>query len=210
MEAFNSTNLTEIYNSRNILLEILESLDYDTKDYTGFSINEISIMKQNNQLDMLLERKDKQKKIYVRYYFEKSIKLSNLQNMLDDLFYLTQTLTKNDVLFIIKEDEINDTLVSDLKYIWETDSIFIVVENIKRLQFNILKHTLQPKFKIIDDDKQIQDIMIKYNITDKNQFPEISRMDPVARVLCLTPGQILHCLRPSKTAITTDYYRICV
>jgi DNA-directed RNA polymerase subunit H (RpoH/RPB5) len=210
MATVNSNILTKIYKSRTVLLEILEQLDYETKDYSGFSINEINTMKQNNQLDMLLEKKNKQTKIYVRYYFEKTIKLSNLQNIVDDLFNLTQTLTKNDVLFIIKEDEINDTLISDLKYIWETDGIFIVVENIKRLQFNILKHKLQPEFKIMDDETQINNLMQKYNITSKTQFPEIARMDPVARVLCLKPGQILHALRASKTAITSDYYRICV
>jgi DNA-directed RNA polymerase subunit H (RpoH/RPB5) len=209
METVNSTILTEIYKSRNVILEILETFGYKTKDYSGFSINEINTMKQNNQLDMLLEKNDNKNKIYIRYYFEKTIKLSNLQNLIDDLFNLTETLTKNDVLFIIKEDEINDTLISDLKHIWETDGIFIVVENIKRLQFNILKHKLQPEFHILDEIK-VEEIMKKYNITNKSQFPEISRFDPVARVLCLKPGQLIHIIRPSKTAINADYYRICV
>jgi DNA-directed RNA polymerase subunit H (RpoH/RPB5) len=209
METVNSTILTEIYKSRSILLDILEIGEYETNNYTGFSINEINSMKIYNQLDMLIEKKNKQNKIYVRYYFEKSIKLTNLQNMIDDLYNLTQTLNKNDVLFIIKEDDANDTLISDLKYIWESEGIFIVVENIKRLQFNILKHSLQPEFKVINDDK-INEIMLKYNITDKTQFPEISRFDPVARVLCIKPGQVLHCIRPSKTTITADYYRLCV
>ena len=60
------------------------------------------------------------------------------------------------------------------------------------------------------DDKQIQNLMEKYNISDKTMFPAISRMDPVARILCLKPGQLLHCICPSKTAITSNYYRICV
>jgi DNA-directed RNA polymerase subunit H (RpoH/RPB5) len=51
---------------------------------------------------------------------------------------------------------------------------------------------------------------MKYNITDKNQFPDISRFDPVARAIGLRPGQVCHIIRPSKTAIETDYYRVCV
>jgi DNA-directed RNA polymerase subunit H (RpoH/RPB5) len=52
--------------------------------------------------------------------------------------------------------------------------------------------------------------MKKYNITDKIQFPDISRFDPVARVIGLRPGQVCHIIRPSKTAIQANYYRICV
>lgn len=210
MATVNSTSLTKIYNSRNTILEILGKFGYETKDVSGLKINEINVMKINNQLDMLLENKQKSTKIYIHYHFENTIKLANIQNMVEDLFYLTQTLTKKDVLFIIKEEDMNSTTISDLKLLYETDGIFIVVENIKRLQFNILNHKLQPKFHIIDDDKEIQQLMKKYNILDISQFPEIARTDPVARVLCLRPGQILQCERTSKTAITSNYYRLCV
>ena len=51
---------------------------------------------------------------------------------------------------------------------------------------------------------------MKYNIIDLIHFPDISRFDPVARAIGLRPGQVCHIVRPSKTAITADYYRICV
>ena len=100
-------------------------------------------------------------------------------------------------------------LINELKDIWERDGIFIVIESIKCLQFNILKHVLVPPHTIIDDD-EVKSVMQKYNITDKDQFPDISRFDPVARAIGLRPGQVCHIIRPSKTAITTSYYRICV
>ena len=52
--------------------------------------------------------------------------------------------------------------------------------------------------------------MKKYNITDKIQFPDISRFDPVARAIGLRPGQLCKITRYSKTAIETFYYRICI
>ena len=52
--------------------------------------------------------------------------------------------------------------------------------------------------------------MTKFNITDKIQFPDISRFDPVARAIGLRPGEVCKIIRPSKTAITTNYYRICI
>ena len=103
----------------------------------------------------------------------------------------------------------NDTLISELKHIWETDGIFIVLQNIKRLQFNILDHTLVPEHRVMNNS-MVDEIMKKYNIVDKNQFPDISRFDPVAQVIGLRPGQVCHILRPSKTAILTDYYRVCI
>jgi DNA-directed RNA polymerase subunit H (RpoH/RPB5) len=52
--------------------------------------------------------------------------------------------------------------------------------------------------------------MKKYNITDIVQIPDISRFDPVARAIGLRPGQVCHIVRPSKTAIEANYYRICI
>jgi DNA-directed RNA polymerase subunit H len=129
--------------------------------------------------------------------------------MIDDLFHLEEILQKEDTLFIIIKDEINETLTNELKHIWESDGIFIVIESIKRLQFNILKHSLVPEHRVMSDD-EVTLIMQKYNITNKVQFPDISRFDPVARVIGLRPGTVCHIIRPSKTAIEANYYRVCV
>jgi len=129
--------------------------------------------------------------------------------MIDDLFILTETLTKNDILFIIIKDEPNETMMNELKHIWESEGIFIVIENIKRLQFNILKHTLVPKHRVMLNG-EIKEMMLKYNVTHLSELPDISRFDPVARVIGIRPGQVCHILRPSKTAIETNYYRVCI
>lgn len=212
-----SVLISQIFQSRKNVLELMERQGFDVTGYSNFSVNEINIMKQNNQLDMLLEQKvssstektPENKKVYIRYYLAKTIRPSNLQEMIEDLFVLTETLKKHDTLYIIIKDNVNETLINELKDIWERDGIFIIIESIKNLQFNILKHTLVPEHNIMSDD-EVKHVMTRYNITDKVQFPDISRFDPVARAIGLRPGQVCHILRPSKTAITTDYYRICV
>ena len=210
-----SALISTVYTSRNIILDLMGKQGYNIEDYGNFSVNEVNSMKQNNQLDMLLEKKEenpvtkRKNKIYIRYYLGKTIRPSNLQEMIDDLFNLEEILKKDDTLFIIIKDEINETLTNELKHIWESDGIFIVVENIKRLQFNILNHDLVPEHTIVPES-EVVNIMKKYNITDKIQFPDISRFDPVARVIGLRPGQLCHIVRPSKTAIEADYYRICI
>jgi len=207
--------ISTVYNSRKTVLELMGKQGYNINDYANFSINEVNSMKQNNQLDMLLEKNEedpvtkRKNKIYIRYYLGKMIRPANLQEMIDDLFNLEETLTKNDTLFIIIKDEINETLTNELKHIWESEGIFIVIESIKRLQFNILNHTLVPDHRVMNDI-EVTEIMKRYNITSKIQIPDISRFDPVARVIGLRPGQVCHIIRPSKTAIESDYYRVCV
>jgi DNA-directed RNA polymerase subunit H (RpoH/RPB5) len=210
-----SALISTVFTSRNIILDLMGKQGYNIEDYANFSISEVNSMKQNNQLDMLLEKKEedpvtkRKNKIYVRYYLGKTIRPANLQEMIDDLFNLEEILKKEDTLFIIIKDEINETLTNELKHIWETDGIFIVIENIKRLQFNILDHELVPEHTIVPES-EVVNIMKKYNITDKIQFPDISRFDPVSRAIGLRPGQLCHIVRPSKTAIKANYYRLCV
>lgn len=208
--------ISSVYNSRKNVLELMKEQGYNVNDYSNFSINEVNTMKQNNQLDMLLEKNEeditskKKQKVYIRFHLGKTIRPNtHLQEMIDDLFNLEQILTKNDTLFIIVKDEVNESLINELKHIWEKDGIFIVVESIKRLQYNILKHALVPKHRVMSET-EIESVMLKYNITSKTLLPDISRFDPVARVICLRPGNVCHIIRPSKTAIETDYYRVCV
>jgi DNA-directed RNA polymerase subunit H (RpoH/RPB5) len=212
-----SVLISQIYQSRKTILELMDKQGFDVTGYSNFSVSEVNAMKQNNQLDMLLETKPETsgekssstRKVYIRYYLAKTIRPANIQEMIDDLFVLTETLKKTDTLYIIIKDHVNETLINELKDIWERDGIFIVIESIKCLQFNILNHTLVPPHNIINED-EVKRIMTRYNITDKVQFPDISRFDPVARAICLRPGQVCHILRPSKTAITANYYRVCV
>lgn len=210
-----SSLISSVYKARRTILELMDKQGYNVDDYFNFSINEVNSMKQNNQLDMLLEKKEenpttkRKNKIYIRFYLTKMIRPANIQEMIDDLFNLEEILTKDDTLFIVSKDEMNETIISELKHIWEKDGIFIVIENIKRLQYNILNHSLVPEHTIISD-KDVDEIMKKYNIKNKIEFPDISRFDPVARVIGMRPGNVCKIIRPSKTAITTDYYRVCI
>ena len=212
----NSSNIiSSIYKARQTIIALMRKLDYNVTDYEHFSVNEVNTMFQNKQMDMLLEkskedpRTGRKNKVYILFYLAKAIRPANIQEMIDDLFNLEETLTKEDTLLIIAKDEMNDTLMATLKPMWETDKIFIVVQNIKRLQFNIHEHTLVPPHRVISDDERAL-IKTKYNITDDIQFPDISRFDPVAQAICLRPGQICEITRPSKTAIQSIYYRLCI
>jgi DNA-directed RNA polymerase I, II, and III subunit RPABC1 len=203
----NST-IISIYNSRKNLLEILEERGFSVANYSNFSITDVGILTENNQLDMLLENGTTNKKIYVKYYVTKLIKPQNIYDIVEDLFHLESILEKKDDLMIVIKDEPNDTLLENIKDIWTSDKIYISLVNIKRLQFNILKHTLVPKHTILSDDEK-ELFMKKYNILDNSQIPDISYFSPVSIVIGLRPDNVVKIERASRTSITSDFYRIC-
>lgn len=216
-----SSLISQVYKSRTIILELMKKQGYDISDYEGFSVNEINTMKTNNQLDMILEKtgdksgeseelpeKTQATKIYIKYYLGKSLRPNNLQEMIDDLFTVEEILTKNDTLLVVVKDELNETMINTIKHIWESEKIFIILQPLLRLQFNILEHVLVPVHRVLSEIEKIN-VKKRYNIMNDGEFPEFSRFDPVAQAIGIRPGEVCEIIRPSKTAISAPYYRIC-
>jgi DNA-directed RNA polymerase subunit H (RpoH/RPB5) len=212
-----SSLISSIYKSREIILEQLEMQNYNIDNYRGVDINEINTLYETSMLDILVEKnlEDGQEsemikqKIYVHYYNDGKISQSKIQNLIDDLFITEETLTQNDTLFIITESEPNETINNFVHHIWEKDGIFIIIQSIKRLKFNVLKHELQPNFRILNQ-REVDEVKKKYNIMNNSNWPEISRFDPVCKSTFIRPGQIFEVVRPSKTALISKYYLICI
>ena len=126
---------------------------------------------------------------------------------------MEKILTTKDDIIIITKEEPNETLIRYLVDIWENEQIFVRIIALKRLQFNILKHILVPPHEIMTDEKEIEEFIKKYNIDKKNiskALPDISRFSPVSLVLGIRPYQICKISRDSKTAINSEFYRICL
>jgi DNA-directed RNA polymerase subunit H (RpoH/RPB5) len=196
-------------------LEQLERLAYSVNDYNAFSINEIDAMFVNSQLDMLISHNTEDKKVYIKYYLfsktvSKQIRPQILDTIIEDLYEIESVLTPKDTLVIIIDEEPNDTIITKLVYLYERTGIFVVIHNIKRLQFNLLNHVLCPSVAILDE-KEMEELNISLNLKSNFKLlPEISRFDPMALVIMLRPGQITKLMRTSSTALYTPYYRICV
>jgi DNA-directed RNA polymerase subunit H (RpoH/RPB5) len=214
-----SSLISQVYKSRSVILELMQKQDYVVSEYDGFSVNEINTMKTNNQLDMILEKviekvsseaeEKRSNKVYIKYYLTKALRPGNLQEMIDDLFNVEEVLTKDDTLLVVVKDEVNETLTNTVKHIWESEKIFIILQPLQRLQFNILEHVLVPQHRILTEiEKNV--IKDRYNVMSDYEFPELSRFDPVAQAIGIRPGQVCEIIRPSKTAISAPYYRICI
>ena len=204
-----SSQIDEIYKSRKTMVALLKRQGYDVSSYSEFSIHEVHTMFQTKQLDMLFTKTtDTAKKAYVKYHAAKSLRPVNIYEYIDDLFNLEEVLTKKDDLIVIMKDKPNETIEKTLKNIWEQDGVFVTIFNIKGLQFNVLEHSLVPPHFALTEEEGIA-IKTKYNILTNDQVPDISRFSPVAQAIGLRPGQLCHIVRPSKTAISADFYRIC-
>ena len=200
--------VSQLYKSRKILLELLKRRGFDVKGYDNFSFSELRVMHANKQLDMLLTNLATNKKIYIKYHLTTKIRPPYVYDYVEDLFNLEEVLTPTDDLIIIIKDKVNDTSIKLMTNLYITEKIFCTMLTLKQLQFNILDHSLVPPHRILSTE-EIDNIKNKYNITQNDQFPEISRFDPVAQAIGLRPDQVCEIIRGSKTAITTKYYRLC-
>jgi len=165
-----SGTVSALFKSRNHILQLLSRQGMDVSNYTDYGVAEVQTMYTNNQLDMLLTtEKDihPERKVYVKYYLAKTLRRENINNMIDDLFYIEQVLQPTDTLIIVMKQEVNDTVIGILNEIWEKDRIFIVVHSLDRLQFNILEHQYVPEHVVLTEAEQ-EEVLKKYNITWAN------------------------------------------
>ena len=203
-----SSPIVKFYNARKTIISYLNYQGFNVEDYANFSINEVNSMIQSKQLDMIFSNKDNTKKSYVKFHLGNTIRALDLYDYIEDLFNLEELLTKKDDLNIIMRDEPNETILKAIKNIWEKDGIFITIYNINRLQYNVLEHSLVPPHILLSPEEAIK-IKKEFNVTEDNQLPDITRFSPVAQAIGMRPGDLCKIIRPSKTAISSVYYRIC-
>ena len=162
------------------------------------------------------------KKTYVKFHLEKTLSVSHINDLIEDLYVLgvggeiggmglsananDTVLTEKDTLIIITKQEIK-TMNQVLNKLF-LQGRFIVLLSLDRLQFNILNHQYVPNHTILSND-EVGEMMKKYNVMEKSQLPDISRYDPVALAIGMRPGEVCSIDRPSKSAISSLYYRVC-
>jgi DNA-directed RNA polymerase subunit H (RpoH/RPB5) len=201
------TTVSSIFTSRKNLLDILKEIGYNTEDFEGYSISHVLSLIKNNQLNLLLQKKEQ--KLYVKYAIDGSRITSQAVHKLKDEFFGDEpVLDKKDTLMVIIKDEPNDNIKETLDEIWNIYGIYINIINIHRLQFNILKHQWVPKHILLSDE-QIIELKTKYNIQSNSELPTISRYDAVASIICMRPTQVCKIIRKSRTSLESEYYRIC-
>ena len=207
-KATNSQTIAKIYKSRKIMLNLAERRGYNTEQYRDFNIPEIATLFGTCNLDMLLTNPETQSKLYFKYHLKTKISKTHIQDYIEDLYNVEETLGEDDNLIIVGKDKPNDTLINVLDMSYKTDKYYVNIYNIHDYLYNILDHVLVPPHRIIDNEEK-KEVAKYYNIVNDSQWPEISRFDPVANAIGLKPGDVVEIIRSSPTSLTTKYYRFC-
>jgi DNA-directed RNA polymerase subunit H (RpoH/RPB5) len=199
--------IQHIYKGRINILKQLKALEYNTDAYENVSIMEVTHMHKNNQLDMILKKPNQT--VYCKYLLNKSLRINYIEEIIEELMNYRAVLKETDSIILVTQHNGTDTIKLYLRKLFTDRNIYISNRTLAQLQFNILEHAIVPKHTILTDS-QIKEMKTRYNINSSDALPEISRFDPVSKALMLKPGEIIHIERPSKTAVTGDYYRVCI
>jgi DNA-directed RNA polymerase subunit H (RpoH/RPB5) len=206
-----ASNLFTAYNNLHYLLE---NRDYDTSKTANISIQEVEEKYKSNTLNAVyVSNIDSNDKLYVYYCLDINLRENVLEEILDTVYIEEHQIETTDTLVIVIKDDLNDTMEETirkkLKLEWESNKKMIILLTMNRLQINILKHIMVPKHTILNQ-QSVDEVKSQFNVTSDTEFPEISRFDPVAKVIFMRPGQICKIERMSKTALLSYYYRICL
>lgn len=140
-------------------------------------------------------------KLRIVYYLEPKLKVPDLRAVIND-----DEVEYANTIIVLREKTTSANI----------NSIHDMVENvqvfeIRELQFNISKHKLVPKHRLIDSSSDIiNTILQRLNIKSRSQLPIILRSDPMAKFLNAKPGDLVEITRFSPTSAEHVFYRMCV
>lgn len=200
--------VSKIYKSRKVILDLLARRGFAVDDYAGTSVSDVHTMYSNKQLDMLVVNPTTKRNLFVRYHLATRCLPKNVYELVDDLFDVEEVLKPDDELIIVTKERMNDTLRNLIKELYLNDGRFVNVYDLNNYLVNILDHELVAPHKVLDS-KAAGKVAMRYNITNRSQFPEISRFDPAAQAIGLRPGQLCEIVRKSPTAVRSRYWRLC-
>ena len=217
-----------VYKSRTHLLEMLEDRGYNISDIKNYTDDEIQIMLQQQNigkfeishdkgpLDILLEKNagtPQSEKIYVKYRLDNKFKvLSTLTTQINDIYEhilnVKDTLIILNISRIITKIGVKEKVDEDyVNHLYITKNYFVQLFWLENFLFNVSRHILVPKYKIISP-AEIQTLLTTYNCNTQN-LPSIKRDDPQAKYLGLKPKQVCELLVDNVTSGITKKYRVC-
>ena len=155
-------SVNKLFKSRDVITEMLETRGFDLEQYKNFSLNEIEAMFKATEkkttaelgsLDMTVVN-SLGGKLYVKYLMASKLRTSNFKTLIDEM--LEGFLQSGDEIIFILKDTVNnmDTFDSMLEGYLTVNNVFIQIFSLDNLLFNITKHDLVPKMRIISPEEK--------------------------------------------------------
>jgi DNA-directed RNA polymerase subunit H (RpoH/RPB5) len=210
----NGSFIKQLYVSRSNLMFYLKNAGFECKKYENSSLEDIENMKNYNQLDFKVTNESTGESCYILYKLDESfkqnlIKRNNIEQFIYDVYDTLKLIENTDTLVIVTTEYTKESVNKVLKNLWEKEKKFVTVFTLSNLQTNILLHSFVPKHTRLNSEEK-NAIMVKYNCSNDSQLPQISRFDPVSKVIFLRPSELCEIIRYDKISLMNKYYRICI
>lgn len=195
----------DIIKSFTVLKEMLTDRGMDISNLESYSENELNILisasNVNTKSGNIFQIKVNDD-IKIIYHMKSKFIKNDLKKFLTSI----EDEKYKHIIFIFKEkiNNNNEKNIQDL-----LDDVSYELFTINRLLFNITKHSYVPKHEIVSAEDTTE-IMKKYSIKNKSQFPIILKSDPVSRYYDFKPGQLIKINRSSTATGESITYRYCV
>ena len=192
-----------LFKVRQTILEMIQDRKYNiSEEELNITFEEFSVKYDNKNLDIFIDDKVSNKKIYIHFYNDpKSFGKNDLKGIMQKI--VADYEDENINVILLLRDKENSAVTKELmKDNYRNLEIFLK----KYMIFNITNHQLVPKHIILNDNEE-KEVIEKYNTT-KNKFPKISKVDPVAKYYGMKPDQICKIIRKSPEVGESIYYRL--
>ena len=210
--------LDVLYHSRKTLLDILEGRGYNVAPFSKFGPFEIGVMAASGPgaFRMDLERPaaaatDTGKtKCRVEFTQKVKLRLAGYMNSMTDPEESDPVDPETTELIVLTLEPIVDAFHSIAATYMATKKMHVSFFQAHTLVQNPLKHALVPKHEIVPRDNHAE-FLKSIRATSKSQLPLIRfHEDMIARIMTLSPGDIVKITRPSPSAGVYTSYRVCV
>ena len=179
-------SVEKLFKSRETILDILETREFDVDSLRNYSFEEIRIMLSNHSksnkdisaLDIRLTSK-KGNNVLVKYILTPKIRLSNIQSLIE---HFMEEMNEGDSFVIIINEPLTyeDSFEEYVNNIYQKNKIFVQYFYINTITFNVTKHDMVPKHEVISEDEK-QKLINDLNITNITKLPKIKKTDPIAK-----------------------------
>lgn len=216
-----------LYRSRLTLMKLVSQRGYEVSAYSRFSPKEVEAMSPANSIAsagfMVSHTSDPKKKCLVVYYMNKINSRARVPEIILQSSGLSVDATKEEggeydnaleqigyenlEVIVMTNDNITETHKTLALQEWVRKKLSVSFFNIYQLINNPMEHILVPKHERITEEEEVDVMKL---VQSKAQLPVIKyHLDPIARCLGLTPGEIVKITRPSPSAGVYVVYRVC-
>lgn len=195
--------MRELWLARNTVVEMIADRGYKTAltvlNYNDFLSKYPYVQTNSSCLNFIASKgvANEEGSIAVHFTSEEKLSKKGLETIVNE--YTAQNIS---IVVLITPAKLNPACKALLKSVKLNFQHFMIEE----LQFNVTKHTLVPKHRIISEEEETR--LLAELKCNKSNLPTILTTDVVARFYGAIPGQIMEITRPSQTAGTAIYYRV--